>query len=174
MGLTQINARDYQTELKALLGRNFTGHEVIVEWSIRKRATDRMTGDPLLYAPRVDVAVGPFNESSGRDHQITRNSVPTNLQRLFRNLEVNPNPRCLIAIEVTYSGSSKHILGDIMNASAMGLYGIVVGKPEIVPKIKRNIMYLQRLSELDKPHFLPKNLLVLSTDELRDLLTPSS
>jgi len=58
----------------------------------------------------------------------------------------------MLAIEVVCSGSSKHILGDITNASMMGLYGIVVTNDDqhICEKVERIQHYAQRVKALQK------------------------
>jgi hypothetical protein len=55
-----MSASDYQRTIQTRLGERFD--DVLVEWSISRAATDAMAPDAAVYAPRVDVAVGPFNQ----------------------------------------------------------------------------------------------------------------
>jgi hypothetical protein len=127
--------------------------------------------DVNRYAPRVDIAVGPFNITRGRNSKIPKTPiVPDKLRALFKDLDPNKNPRCLLAIEVIYSGSSKHVLGDILNASALGLYGLVIGLDTQMPKIRRIHEYLKTLADLEKIPWLFQNVVAISTAEFDDLL----
>jgi hypothetical protein len=81
----------------------------------------------------------------------------------------NTNPRCLLAIEVVFSGSSKHIMGDTLNAGALGLYGLVVGTDKLMPKIKRIGKYLEILAALEKLPPMFRNVHALSTTEFEQL-----
>src|SRR5882672_2456061 len=107
-------ARKQQERIKEALKAHF-GDVVTVEWDISKNATDLFTANGGLYAPRVDVAVGPTNSTPGnRRQQISaywQQNAPASLKDKFGGLLENPNPRCVLAIEVVYSGSSKHLLG---------------------------------------------------------------
>jgi hypothetical protein len=163
-----MSARDYQHATQALLRRHFD--EVLLEWSIVQGATDVLAPDPGVYAPRVDIAVGPFNMAPGHDPAIAESLLPENLRELLRGRPNNPNPRCLLAIEVCYSGSSKHIMGDMLNAGSLGLYGLVVGTENNMPKIGRIRRYLEVLARLEKAPWLFRNVVTLSTSELDRLL----
>lgn len=89
---------------QATLKRHFA--DVRLEWSVVKDASDALAADIHRYAPRVDIAVGPFNTTPGRDPRIcARHLAPKRLRTLFDDRPPNPNPRCLLAIEVVYSGS---------------------------------------------------------------------
>ena len=166
-----MNASDYQKKVKPLLERHYS--QVILEWSIDKDASDSMRHVDEQYYPRTDIAVGNFNTFPGRSDQITSDSINPRLRQELLGLhQNNANPRCLLAIEVVFSGSSKHILGDILNASAVGLYGIVVGSPEMMPKILRNIEYLKKLAELGKLAPMPfQNVLVIDTNSFIGLIS---
>jgi hypothetical protein len=166
------SASVYQQEVKASLRRYF--NEVQVEWSITTGATDSLSYDSTVYAPRVDVAVGPFNTTPGdSDGAISEQLLPARLRDLFRERPHNPNPRCLLAIEVCYSGSSKHIMGDMLNAGALGLYGLVVGAEPNMAKIRRILRYLEVLADLDKVPWLFRNVVALSTTEFDRILVSS-
>lgn len=168
-----MTASEFQQTARLLLTEHYGDSQVKLEWPIYKDASDAMQRVGSQYYPRTDIAVGPFSTAPGRHIGITLNHVNDSLKLLLRKLPAsNPNPRCLLAIEVVFSGSSKHILGDMLNASAIGLYGIVVGKPEMMPKIQRNREYLHKLAALDKLNPLPfQNVLVISTSDFERLFT---
>jgi hypothetical protein len=159
-----MGASDYQRVTEAALRRHFA--DVRLEWSVVTDATDALAADINRYAPRVDIAVGPFNTAPGPDPRINGGLLPEGLRALFDDRPPNPNPRCLLAIEVIYSGSSKHILGDMLNAGALGLYGIVVGREALMPKIRRIGLYLEVLAQLEKLPWLFRNVVAVSTAEL--------
>ena len=162
--------RDYQEAVAPLLRRHF--EDVRLEWSISRGATDPLSPDVAVYAPRVDVAVGPFSIVPGRPEAIDEALIPLKIRSTFDGRPSNPNPRCLLAIEVCYSGSSKHIMGDMLNAGALGLFGFVVGgDARHMAKIQRIGRYLDVLAYLGKVPWLFRNVVAVSTAELDALLT---
>jgi hypothetical protein len=158
----------YQAAVAVALAERF--QDVRVEWSVVTAARDAFTADVRRYAPRVDVAVGPFNRTPGPDDRLMPDLLPDEIRALLADLPRNPNPRCLLAIEIVFSGSSKHILGDIVNAGALGMYGIVVGNEVCMPKIRRIQQYLELLAELGKLPWSFRNVVILSTAEFDALL----
>lgn len=163
-----MTASEYQLAAKAVLDRHFSN--VQLEWSAVRDATDALSADVARYAPRLDIAVGPFNVTPGADPDITTMLLPNRIGDLFEQRQPNQNPRCLLAIEVTFSGSSKHIMGDILNASALGLFGLVIGEERQRAKISRILVYLETLAQLEKLPRLFQNVVVLSTTEFDALL----
>jgi hypothetical protein len=163
-----MSATEYQRLAEARLRRHFA--DVRLEWSVVKDATDALRANIHRYAPRVDIAIGPFNTTPGSDARIDEALLPRSLRQLFSDRPVNPNPRCLLAIEVVFSGSSKHIMGDTLNAGAHGLYGLVVGAELLMPKIQRIGTYLQVLADLEKLPPMFRNVVALSTAEFEGLL----
>jgi hypothetical protein len=83
----------------------------------------------------------------------------------FAGLEQNPNPRCLLAIEIVYSGSAKHVLGDILNASVLGLYGLVICSEAKEGRVRRNLAYLRALTNVGKLPPLFRNVQIMTTAE---------
>jgi len=163
----------FQNVITEKLGKYFP--EVEKEWDVTKNATDLFSTD--VYGPRLDVAVGPFNTEEGNKIDEIRNAffqkVPQELKNIIesRNLRENRNPRCMLAIEVVYSGSSKHILGDITNASMMGLYGFVVANSSTFDKLKRIFEYSKVIKHVGKaPVDLFSNVCVISDKEFLKLL----
>jgi hypothetical protein len=165
-----MKADDFQKSVKPLLEKHYS--QVILEWSIDKNASDSMQHTKNQYFPRTDIAVGPFSTDPGHNDEIRLENINSALQHALSVLQhQNTNPRCLLAIEVVFSGSSKHILGDILNASVLGLYGVVVGSPEMMPRIWRNAEYLKKLVELEKLAPMPfQNVLIVNTDDFVGLL----
>lgn len=142
----------YQNDLEVELLRFFPGN-VRNEYYIPKKAADDFSLHHSVYIPRADLAVGPFNEEGGNRVSRIREgygSAPAVLSSLTRGLSQNQNPRCLFAIEVVYSGTSKHILGDILNAGTLGLYGIVLPSNEMHEKVLRIVEYLKLVKKLHK------------------------
>lgn len=164
-----MSAREFQLQAKQLLEQYF--EDVRIEWPAAAEAINSARQNEDRYTPRLDIAVGPFNASRSTNSNITEVLIDPRLSKHFTGLTANSNPRCLIAIEVTYSGSSKHILGDILNASVLGLYGIVVCQPDLKSKVERNIAYLKDLAELGNlPARLFGNVIVMDTDEFKNAL----
>ena len=124
---------------------------------------------------RVDVAVGPFSVVPGKNHEIEQvfcKKAPGKLKRVTEGLGKNRNPRCSLAIEVVFSGSSKHILGDITNASMMGLYGFVVTSEDMLKMAQRVYEYIKTVKELEKAgDDLFNNVCILSAQEFLSLLS---
>ena len=157
-----MTASDYQILAEAKLKRHFA--DVRTEWSGVKDAND------AFYVPRVDIAVGPFSTTRGRDSKIPQTRiVPDKLCALFEHLPSNKNPCCLLAIEVVYNGSYKHVLGDFLNTSALGLYGLVIGLDTQMSKIKRIHEYLKALADLEKLPWLFQNVVALNTEDFDKL-----
>jgi len=166
-----MSASDYQRASEIALARHFA--DVKLEWPIARYATDALRPDVRRYAPRVDIAIGPFNMTTrGCDPAIVdaADDLPRPFIELFRDLPPNPNPRCLLAVEVVFSGSSKHIMGDMLNAAALGFYGLVVGAEPMMPKINRIAQYVAVLARLEKLPVMFRNLVTVSTTEF-DILT---
>ncbi len=172
-------SRKYQLDCKVLLEQYFDEkREVRIEWNISKEATDGFARSADTYAPCLDLAVGPFNIHQGNQREVTKEKLFQRCPRKLKNylksqrLFLNPNPRCALGIEVVFSGSSKHILGDITNASMMGLYGIVIVDTKMYDKVNRIHMYVNKLKQIGKaPINLFNNIIIIKTQEFLDLLS---
>jgi hypothetical protein len=135
-----------------------------------------------MYAPRVDIAVGPY---AIQDRYIqayddlmhaTRPFIDTLIERHNENaggigepitfhdlVEFNRNARCLIASEIEESGGRKHCLGNLVNASSLGRIGVLVARTEIVRRVfLRQRFFFQFLEDVGKNTFKTANALVLS------------
>jgi len=170
-----MNAKSFQNIIIERLRRHSL--EVEKEWGITRNANDIFSTGKRRYAPRLDVAVGPFNvrvENKKNKIRSTFNrNVPQKLKHRIESnvLRENINPRCMLAIEVVFSGSSKHILGDITNASMMGLYGIVVANNSMVNKVKRIFEYVKVVKQVGKaPSGLFSNVCLISDEEFLKLI----
>jgi hypothetical protein len=160
--LPEHTASGFQQMARSILEPH--SEPVSLEWMSSASGTDALRPEIRRYAPRVDIALGPYNTTPGPG-PIQEDQIWSRMRPWFRDLIGNPNPRCLIAIEVVYSGSAKHILGDILNASALGLYGLVVCKDEIQAKVMRNREYLRALAGVGKLPVLFQNVVVISVSE---------
>lgn len=177
-----MSAAIYQKHIEVLLGRIFPAEMIKREWSIWDGARDGFRRTNTTYAPRLDIAVGPFNTTTENRHADTAAIRAFNEHPLIASIilkgreenqpwQYNNNPRCLLAIEIEYSGSSKHILGDYTNASMMGHIGVVISSAENYEKISRVGEYVKTLRQLEKaPADLFCNTVHYREDEFEDLL----
>ncbi len=132
--------RMYRDELAAMLGEVFPSLPLQVQWAEAIQADVR-------HSPRVDVAVGPFSDSTcnrGFDELIRSkfgliNALFHSHRSNLRNHRVpddhfsfqdfctgNPNARCFLAIDMETGTSGKHLIGASVNVAALGRIGIVV------------------------------------------------
>lgn len=116
-----ISATVYQNRIEELLKLIFPVDSVKKEWSIWDGAEDGFRRTSTTYAPRLDIAVGPFNITTQNKHEhiqsIQKSSNHDLIQSIIKigkeenqDWGFNRNPRCLLAVEIEFSGSSKHIL----------------------------------------------------------------
>jgi len=177
-----MKERDYQIEVRTLLARIYT--EVETQWyPFRGRGRE-------IYSPAIDIAVGPFAISERHEERYTNLLEHT---RVFinnlidihnKNVEIeeeqtsfekillfNENARCLIGIEVEKTGSRKHCIGDLVNASALGRIGLLIAwNPDMLRVFLRQRMYLSYLKSVGKNTFRTDNALVLTKDQFDDCL----
>lgn len=168
-----MQTKEFTNLLLTKLLQFFPSDSISKEWKISKHSRDDFNSREY-YAPRVDIAIGPFNI----DRKLKRNNAEFNslvskyellLQKLHKishlgeNLEyisfdsfllaLNRNPRCFIAIEIENTKDAKRSLGDILNASAMGKIGIVTplgeDKYKMFVKIKKYFHFLKEAGKLE-------------------------
>lgn len=174
--------KEYQLDIARRLKHAFGSVDVNYEWrSFDSRAE--------AYAPRLDIAVGPFATGSsqfigefdalGRRHRsmvsalwrshisnVGREHVgPQSRESLD---SANLNARCFLAVEIENRGSRKHMLGGAVNAAALGRIGVVVGwDVGTLRALVRLRRYLEFLRLVGKSSFGTKNLLIVSPEQLR-------
>ena len=180
--MTHRNEIEYQNIVKAKLERLY--NEVEVQWyPFRGRGRG-------IYSPRVDIAVGPFaieTQYGNRYAELlteTRDFIDRLIEKHNRNVEengeqtsfhrierFNENARCLLCIEIEDSGTRKHCLGDLTNASALGRIGLLVARSEKMLKVfLRQRVYLGYLQSVGKNTFRTDNALVLTEAQFDECL----
>jgi hypothetical protein len=177
----QMVGKAIQSRIFRKLQKSVGPDSVVWEWSVRKGASDTF-GDEATYAPRLDLAIGPFNTTfenryedartiHREDGELVRRIHDVVMEQNNGNLFENPNPRCLIGIEVEYGTTSKHILGGITNASMLGRYAVIVGPSDNMKKIRRIHVYARKLIEVGKAsRTMFGNVACLSQSEFMNLL----
>lgn len=171
------------SELKKVFPKEF----LVPEWNASKNSEDDFNSRDY-YAPRVDIAIGPFNVNRDLDinnlnfDNLIQENIPL-LQKLYslshlgENHEyinfhdfistLNPNPRCFIAIEIENTRDAKRSLGDIVNASVMGKVAIVIpigeDKYKLFYKIKKYFHYLEQVGKLEGNF---RNVLIIEGDKI--------
>lgn len=175
-----VPAAEYQARIKEALERLYQHVPVESEWYPFKGEERNM------YWPVVDVAVGPFatqRRYGPRYTELMEQSRPFiqslidvhngNVAHLGGNptefhtlMEFNENARCLLCIELEESGSRKHCLGNLVNASALGRIGLLLARTEKVLRIfVSQRAYLRFLAQVDKNTFQTANALILTTEQ---------
>lgn len=172
-----MDTKTVQAEMNKLLAGIFGEENLRPEWRSNAHAKDWLY-DENIYAPRPDIAVGPFNIEKGRNISGIEDAFYRH-QDFFYRLEIsnahsNINPRCLIAIEIENSNKYKHMLGNIINASILGKIGIIVTlRDEFHDAAIKMRNYLQGAFEIKKMEHKPSNIEIKKYDELREILTQS-
>ena len=177
-----MTEREYEDAAKTFLDRIY--EEVQVQW-YPFRGEGRH-----IYAPVVDIAVGPFaiEQRFGPQYTellgATRNFIERLIEKHNRNVEhaeertslnrimyFNENARCLLCIEIEDSGSKKHCLGDLVNASALGRIGVLVARSDkAFNAFLRQRVYLRYLAGVGKNTFRTDNALVLTAEQFDECL----
>jgi hypothetical protein len=178
--------REFQEQVFNSLTRMFGENNVKKEWNVAKDSRDDFTR--RLYCPRIDVAVGPFRIDRNSNHIDQRMNQELSRRRrfvkaLFRNSENqrgdfndflenrNENPRCFLAIEIENSGSRKHMLGDIANASIIGSIGLIIPFNEKKLNHFRKIEeFVNFATEVRKIRVVFKNILIISKENFLSAL----
>jgi GNAT superfamily N-acetyltransferase len=175
--MTYDSARKYQDQVTATLKEIFGNEMVKPEW-------DSVTYDghtsnhTLVYAPRVDIAVGPFNSyadldiGNDRTASMKKHFLVKKLQERTGNTIVwNDCARCFLAVEIVFSGKSKYIAGDFLNATSTGSIAFVVAHKKVYEKVSRMLNYFHRLQEFERLHENGlQNLMLFRDDEFLEFL----
>lgn len=172
-----MTERQYQLGARAALLQLFD--EVDIQWRPFLRHGHQM------YSPAIDIAVGPFateHRYGLRYAELLEETRPF-IERLIAahndNVEdqeerasfnaianFNENARCFIGIEIENSGSKKHCIGDLVNASALGRVGILVAwSDRVLRTFLRQRVYLKYLADAGKNTFKTDNALVLTVPQ---------
>jgi hypothetical protein len=181
-----MKAVDYQDRLSSDLQLVFPNAEVIKEWDTAKN-DPHFSSHRDVYAPRVDIAIGPFNDyfeldcgidrtKPMRSHPFVKELTRDKRQAGLRmNRLWNSFSRCFMAVEIEFSGTSKHVLGSMINASVNGSIGILIADRANYDKIKRILNYFLRLESLERMKLTTLgNLFVYELDQFLNLLSTFS
>lgn len=181
-------AKEYQDFVVQKLKHIFGEEAVEEEWDVAKGSMDDYSRE--LYCPRIDVALRPFNTSRDieNDNKIIRIAIKTHkkfIETLVRNSETpvgsvkefltytNKNPRCFMAIEIEKSGTRKHLLGDIANASIIGAIGVVIPLDDSrlngFKAIRKYLNFATSVRKLEGRLF--KNVLIISQDKFTHIIS---
>jgi hypothetical protein len=183
-----MTTKEYQNEIFNSLIEILGEASVKKEWDSVKYDS-HLSNHKQVYAPRLDIAVGPFNSDNdldlGWDHTDVMKKHPLT-KRLVNEINWNKEDfkkcwnnfsRCYLAIEIelgrnrTICNSSKHILGSIINASVTGSIGVVITDQNTFDKVYRLYSYLQRLRDLDRLFIKTfDNLIIIDKEEFIPIL----
>ena len=183
-----MNIKEYQNYCGEKLNHLFS--DVVVEWNPYKGCNV----NNIQYCPRLDIAIGPFainnrlgvNYDKLQTKSVTKNFInlliDSNNQNILsmglNNLtkpsdfsSFNYNSRCFICIEIENRVSRKHIVGGLVNASALGRIAVLVAwTPDKLKAFIKLKEYLKELSELEKNSFKTNNVLILDKDQFKDAI----
>lgn len=173
-----MTTKEYQNKIYKILQSIFDEDLVRKEWDSLQYDGHGSYNKRITYSPRLDIAVGPFNGLADLDlgidktepmknHPLTKKLYSEAISRWSTLDEAwKPTSRCYLAIEIENSGSSKHIMGDIINVCASGSIGLLVVNNRNYEKANRIYKYLSRLIDferLDMNEF--KNLIIFKDSE---------
>lgn len=170
-------ADETKLEIASQLKEVFSDEEVRKEWRSHAKNKDWLKFKQI-YAPYLDIAVGPFNiypkeqgEKGRKKIKEVYNQHESFFQNLLgKNIYLNKNPRCLLAIEVEGSGTGKYMIGNIINASILGYIGIVVVNEKLREGAEDVKEYLDEASRVKKIEPIAKNTWVFEYNQFMDRL----
>jgi hypothetical protein len=169
------NAREFQVQLIKALNDVFGENSAINEWD-SVEFDGHTHNHKSVYAPRIDIAIAPFNSYFNLDIGIDNTESMRNhpfVKKLEEGVDLvwNNFSRCFLAIEIVFSGSSKHIAGDILNATSTGSIGIVVAHNKVYKKVNRISNYFTRLVGYQRIQSNGlRNLVVFKEDDFLEFL----
>ena len=186
-----MTPKEYQIELKEKLQRIYPAQRVETEWTSIKKKDGLEDVYGKVYCPRVDVAVGPFatqarfseeynNLQNESEHFIEKLIEKHNENLIHFGLEIktdlfdrlkyfNRNARCFLCIEIENKVSRKHLVGGLVNASALGRVGVLIPwTPEKLKAFVKLRNYLMFLGKVGKNTFKTENVLILTKEQLND------
>lgn len=158
------------------------------------------TGDKHKYGPRLDIAVGPFNNEDapenltyryneivheGLVNRFLRRAYDFHILNLDKTIyeevihpgfleviERNQNARCLISFEIENKNTRKHIMGSVVNAASLGRVGIGIGfTRDVTETFLRILNYLSFLRNVEKNGYDTCNFLVLTVEQMEMLIS---
>lgn len=177
-----MTVNEYQIYCKEKLSNIY--QDVTEEWKPFGRMDNQ-------YSPRLDIAVGPFAYTSRFEENydallndiqsknfinslITANNLnminigDNDLSNYSMLENFNYNARCFICIEIENEVSRKHIIGGLVNASALGRVAVLVAwTPDKLKAFIKLKKYLKFLSSVEKNSFKTDNILILSKEQFK-------
>lgn len=165
----------------SLLEGVFGQGNVIKEWDVAKESRDAFQRK-LQYCPRIDFAIKPLNIDSNIIHNSRLiNEAYQRYQVLIDALRqcgltlsrwtTNTNPRCFLAIEYENKTSTKHRLGSLINAGAIGKVGVLVAlNVKVHRSYDRILNYLEFLQQNKKLDEIQGNFLVIKRESFEKIL----
>ncbi|MDP8212100.1 MAG: hypothetical protein P9X22_02260 [Candidatus Zapsychrus exili] len=184
-----MDSKEYQKTSCHKLKQIFGNENVKQEWDVGKSSQDSLTRE--IYCPRLDIAVGPFNidgrveynkqrikDSIHRYSEFLRLIIDVSENGLHSKNNIltslNRNPRCFLQLRLNASGSRKHMLGDIANASILGAIGIVIPlTPSKLKGFTRIMKYIEFATAVGKLKSSFKNVLLINSDKFLEVLSHS-
>jgi hypothetical protein len=188
----------YTTQLATALRRVFVGRrQVIIEWGAMRRDEIWVPGirHRIMYAPEVDLAVGPFAALRGYvtayDRMAGRYAemLKAMLRAFQRNLRSfgssysspdlesmcshNLNARCFMAVEIERSNPKiKYLIGSLGNAATLGRVGVVVAWDRVrLNDLLRTREYLEEMGAARKNALSVRNVLILDRHQAMRVAT---
>lgn len=181
--------KEYQIQIKDKLLDIY--NEVKTEWYSFKGHKDK-------YCPRVDLAVGPFATdrryieeynvliNSQKSHRFiqsllskhnsnVRSINPDENETDYETIsDFNNNARCFLCIEIENKVSRKHLIGGLVNASALGRIGVLIAwTPDKLKAFLKLRNYLKFLARVDKNTFKTNNVLIVNREQFDECLDAS-
>ena len=191
-----MTVKDYQDEIETLLGLRFEHQDIKTEWRTKMNKglysprVDVAVG-PFAIEDGV-IRTAEHQELFGKHENLFARLAEQHLKNIDRLTDdtnddertrlirqklqhlqyTNLNGRCFLSIEIENKTSRKHLMGGAVNAAVLGKVGIAVGYNNRMHKAFLNLYrYFEFLRDVEKPTFNTSNLLIISSEQLTDVLS---